>query len=95
MSTAFLLRLPVIALLRNRSVVFESAVAARGAAEEGEQPLETFHGLDFVGNASGHQNEFSYRDADRVTSDDDFGLAIEDMYESMEWDGVLGESRWS
>jgi hypothetical protein len=91
-STAFLLRLPAFVLLCNRSVAFEFAVAARGAAEEGEQHLETFHGLDFMGEASGHQNDLSCRDADRVTAEDDFGLAIEDLYESMERDGVLGES---
>ena len=72
--------------------VFEFTVAARGAAEEGEQHLEAFHGLDFVGDAPGHQNNLPSRGADRVAADDDFGLAIEDLYESMERDGVFGKS---
>lgn len=92
MSTAFLLRLPPLVLLCKRSIAFEFAVAGRSAEEEGEQHLETFNGFDFVGEAPGHQNNLSRRDADRVAADDDFGLAIENLYESMEGGGVLGKS---
>ena len=45
-------QIPSFVLMRNRSVAFEFAVAARGAAEEGRQHFETFNGLEFMGDAA-------------------------------------------